>query len=97
MYGVRDVVEEPLFGKYDLRSKLKVGGFGSVYRAKAVSASDTNLYAIKVMPKKHVKYAEIEHKLYQTIKKAEFTMGFVKVPVSGCSTTNTATSETTYV
>lgn len=62
-----------------MRSKLKVGGFGSVYRARGVGDQSSHNYAVKVMPKKYQRYADVERELYQAIQKAEFTMGFVKV------------------
>lgn len=50
--------DKPLADKYQIRNKLKSGGFGSVYLAKGVG-KDTNEYAVKLIPKKFKKYAEI--------------------------------------
>ncbi len=46
--------------KYELRRKLKTGGFASVYIAHSLDENPIKC-AVKIMPKKHERYAQIEN------------------------------------
>lgn len=58
--------------------KLKTGGFGSVYIGRGIG-QDSTRYAIKLMPKKYERYANVEYEIYELIKNKKFTLGFIKV------------------
>ena len=64
--------------RYEIKRKLKSGGFASVYVAKDLI--EKNRYvAVKVMDPKSKFYAEVEFKMYEKVKENKFTLGFVKV------------------
>lgn len=67
--------------KYVIKSRLKVGGFGAVYLANGIG-EDYRHYAIKIIPMKYERYANIEFDMYEQIKKFEFSHGFIKVIIT---------------
>lgn len=57
-----------MFGdRYEIKKKLKQGGFASVYIAKDLKEK-TKYVAVKVMDPKSKFYAEIEFKMYEKFK-----------------------------
>jgi serine/threonine protein kinase len=64
--------------RYEIKRKLKSGGFASVYSAKDLEQKGRYV-AVKVMEAKSKFYAEIEFNMYEKIKENNYTFGFVKV------------------